>query len=58
MNLCEVPRDGDPEAGGRDSGVLPGRLAAVDRQLRAHVRLHIRLPHILRDHAVCHVWCV
>ena len=50
----EVPRDGAAEDGGRDGRALPGRPAALGRQLRAPLRLHLRLPPLLRTLAVRH----
>ncbi len=53
--MSQVPRDGHPQAGGRDGRPVPGRPPALDRQLRPPLRLHLRLPSRLRHAALCDV---
>ena len=53
--LLQVSGDGDPEAGRGHGSLLPLGPAAVDRQLRSPLRLHLRLPRLLRHHALRHL---
>ena len=50
-----VPRDGSAEAGGGDGCVLPVGAAALDRQLRPPLRVHLRVPGVLRHPPVRHL---
>lgn len=51
----QVSRDGDTEAGRGHGSLLPLGAAAVDRQLRSPLRLHLRVPRLLRHHALRHL---
>ena len=55
MARPQVPGNGDTEAGGRDGGVPAGRPPALDRQLRPPLRVHLRLPRLLRHPALRHL---
>ena len=58
MAQPQVPGDGHPQARRCHRRLLPSRPAALDRQLRPPVRLHLRVPHQLRHSALCHVRAV
>lgn len=49
---AETPGAGTPPTGGRGAGPLPGRPAAVDRQLRSHIRIPLRFFTLLRPAAL------
>ena len=53
--VAEISRDGGVEVGRGHGRFLPVWPAALDRQLRAHVWIYIRVPGLIRHYAVCHV---
>lgn len=56
MAVSQVSGDGDIKTCRSDRGLLPVRPLALDRQLRPSLRLHIRLPNLVRNHAFRHIW--
>ena len=54
MADAALPGDGHPQAGGDDGRALPGRAAPLGGQLRPPLRVHRRIPPLLRAAAVRH----
>ena len=56
MAVSQVSGDGDTQTCGRHCRILPFWPSTMDRQLRAPLRLHFRLPHLVRNHAIRDFW--
>ena len=53
--VSQVPGDGDTQTGRGHRSLLPFRTPPLDRQLRPPLRLHLRLPHLVRNLAFRHL---